>query len=234
VATATIDKSPTGQHGPNSSALQSSVLVLNRLYMVTRVVGVRRAIGLLINDHAEVIHNESDIFANYDFGSWRELSAIWAEEKNPPDDWLRSVRFEILVPRVIRLLHYDRLPKLKLNPSRQAIFARDGYRCQYCGRTFPLGQLSLDHVVPQRDGGKSTWENMVCACRKCNVKKGGRTPRDARMKLLTKPIRPRMSPLIVRKMQEPKYQTWITWLDKETIAHIGGDHIAGQDDFDAA
>lgn len=196
----------------HSEALDASVLVLNRLYMVVHVVGVRRAFGLLFNAAAEVIHDEQGAFANYDFEAWRELSDLRAGEKQPEDDWIRSVNFEIQVPRVIRLLHYDRMPRRTARLSRQALFARDDHRCQYCGRRFPMSQLSIDHVIPRSHGGTSTWENMVCACLKCNVRKGGRTPREARMRLVSKPSRPKHSPLIALKIQNPKYRSWITWV----------------------
>ena len=146
-----------------SEALGASVLVLNRSYVAIHVVGVRRAFGLLLRECAEVIHNEEGTFANYDFQSWREVSELRSDNKLPHDDWIRSVNFEIQAPRVIRLMSCDRMPAQRLRPNRQAIFARDEHRCQYCGRRFPLGHLSLDHVIPRSRGGRTTWENMVCA-----------------------------------------------------------------------
>ena len=197
-----------------TAALDASVLVLNRSYMAVHVVGVRRALGLLLAELAEVIDNEDGYFANYDFQSWRLLSEMRVLKKKPLDDWIRAVNFELQVPRVVRLLSFDRVPRASLYPSRQAIFARDSHRCQYCGRHFPVSKLSLDHVVPRRSGGQNTWENMVCACRKCNVKKGGRTPSQARMKLAQKPTRPTHSPLLLMKLDNPKYTSWAMWLGK--------------------
>ncbi|MFM7110795.1 MAG: HNH endonuclease, partial [Planctomycetota bacterium] len=78
---------------------------------------------------------------------------------------------------------------------------------------FPTGELSLDHVVPRSQGGASTWENIVCACVSCNVKKGGRTPRQASMALIRKPEKPRRSPLLRQKMTNQKYQSWSSFLD---------------------
>jgi len=196
-----------------SDPLQASVLVLNRSYMAVHVVGVRRAFGMLLGRSAEVIHLEEGAFANYDFYSWREISELWADFKQPQDDWVRTVNFEIQAPRVIRLLLYDRIPKHALRLNRQGVLARDGSRCQYCGRWFPSSQLSLDHVIPRSRGGTTTWENMVCACLKCNVRKGGRTPREARMKLVRKPTRPERSPLLALKLDNPKYESWKTWLE---------------------
>jgi 5-methylcytosine-specific restriction endonuclease McrA len=196
-----------------SSALSCSVLVLNRLFMAVHVVNVRRAFGLLFCEMAEVIHLEEGKFATYSSESWREMSELRAEAKQLHDDWIRSVNFEIQVPRVIRLLRYDRLPKQKLHLNRRNVLARDSHLCQYCGRHFPTHLLSIDHVVPRSRGGETTWENVVCACLPCNVKKGGRTPHEARMKLVQTPVRPKRNPLLLLRLNNPKYEGWRTWLD---------------------
>jgi 5-methylcytosine-specific restriction endonuclease McrA len=195
------------------SGLNASVLVLNRQYMAVHVVGVRRAFGLLLNELAEVIHIEDGQYANHDFDSWREVSELKSEFKRPEEDWVRSVNFEVCVPRVLRLLYYDRLPKQRVRLNRRNIFARDANHCQYCGKKFPTSELSLDHVIPTCLGGGASWENLVCACVKCNVRKGGRTPKQAHMKLICKPVRPRRSPLLTIKLGNPKYASWKTFLD---------------------
>ena len=123
-----------------SEALTASVLVLNRHYMAVNIVGVRRAFGLLLGELAEVIHDEEGTFANYNFETWREISELRVMEKCPEDDWIKAVNFEIQVPRVLRLLFYDRMPRRTIRLSRQAIFARDGNSCQYCGRRYPATQ----------------------------------------------------------------------------------------------
>lgn len=194
-------------------ALSSSVLVLNRQYMAVHVVDVRRAFALLLRDLAEVIHIEDGQYGNYDFDSWREISELKAEFKEPHEDWVRSVNFEIQVPRVLRLLYYDRVPKQRVRLNRRNLFARDGNRCQYCGDSFATSELSIDHVTPCCRGGETTWENVVCACVKCNVRKGGRTPQQAGMKLIRKPVRPKRSPLLAIKLGNPKYASWRTFLD---------------------
>ncbi|HMP15995.1 MAG TPA: HNH endonuclease, partial [Gemmatales bacterium] len=81
--------------------------------------------------------------------------------------------------RVIRLLGYDKLPKQTVKFNRRNIFARDHNQCQYCGKRFSTNDLSLDHVIPRSQGGGATWENIVCACLAGNIKKGGRTPKQA-------------------------------------------------------
>ncbi len=117
--------------------LGASVLVLNRFYMAVHVVNVRRAFGLLCRDLAEVIHFQEGQYANYNFDSWREVSELRASFKEPHEDWISSVNFEIQVPRVIRLLAFDRVPKQTIRFNRRNVFARDGNRCQYCGAASP-------------------------------------------------------------------------------------------------
>jgi 5-methylcytosine-specific restriction endonuclease McrA len=200
----------------DSSGLNASVLVLNRHYMAVHVVNVRRAFGLLVNCLAEVIHIEGDgQYCNYDFESWREISELRAafKEDSPHEDWIRSVNFEVCVPKVVRLLHYDRLPKQRVRLNRRNIFARDANLCQYCGKRFATSELSLDHVLPTCRGGDTSWENLVCACVRCNVRKGGRTPQEAHMKLIKKPVRPKRSPMLTIKLGNPKYASWKNFLD---------------------
>ncbi|MCP4189544.1 MAG: HNH endonuclease [Planctomycetaceae bacterium] len=195
-----------------SAALSASVLVLNRVYLAVHIVNVRRAFGLLYRDLAEVLDIEDGQYANYDFPTWLEISELKSEERTPQDDWIRSVNYEVQVPRVIRLLSYDRVPKHTLRFNRRNLFARDGNRCQYCGRTPPSQQLSLDHVIPRSRGGETTWENIVCCCVRCNTRKGGRTPQEAHMKLLRKPRKPNHSPMLLHKLKNPKYSTWRAFL----------------------
>lgn len=205
---------------PNNgmSALHASVLVLNRQYMAIHVIDVRRAFTLLLRELAEVIHIEDGQYANYDFDSWRDLSALRAQfpddiEPDPHADWVRSINFQIQAPRILRLLHYDRVPRQRVRLNRRNLFARDGGKCQYCNKLFPTSELSIDHVVPSCRGGETTWENVVCACVKCNVRKGGRTPDEAGMTLAKKPVRPKRSPLLAIKLGNPKYVSWKTFVD---------------------
>ena len=193
--------------------LDASVLVLNRLFMAVHVISVRRAFCLLCKEIAEVVSVEGDQFASYNFESWRQVSEFRANIKEPDEDWIRTVKYEILVPRIIRLLFYDKLPKQTVKFNRRNIFARDGNRCQYCGRKFPTTELSLDHVVPRSQGGQSTWTNIVCACLDCNVRKGGRSPRQAGLHLVRPPEKPRRSPMLNLKLTNSKYQSWKTFLD---------------------
>ena len=198
-------------------ALDSSVLVLNRSFVAVHIVSARRAFALLFKEIAEVISvDEDDKFSTYNFHSWQEVSEFKAQfEEKDESEWVRTVSFEIKVPRVIRLVFYDRLPKRShVRFNRRNIFARDGNRCQYCGRRFPSPELSLEHVVPRSRGGKTSWDNIVCACTECNRRKGGRTPREAGMRLIRKPGRPLTNPVLVVKLRSDKYQSWKHFIDE--------------------
>jgi 5-methylcytosine-specific restriction endonuclease McrA len=97
--------------------------------------------------------------------------------------------------------------------NRRNIYARDSSRCQYCGRRLPTSELSLDHVVPRSQGGKSTWDNIVCCCILCNVRKGGRRPEEARMHLVARPVKPKRPPAITVRLTSEKYASWKQFLD---------------------
>jgi 5-methylcytosine-specific restriction endonuclease McrA len=197
-----------------NTALDSSVLVLNKLFMAVHIISVRRAFCLLCKELAEVVSHEDGQYTTYDFATWQELSAYRAQNfRQEDDDWVRTVNSEIQVPRVIRLLEYEKLPKQTVKFNRRNIFARDGNQCQYCGRKFPMTELSLDHVLPRSQGGTTTWENIVCACVGCNVRKGGRTPKQAHMSLIRKPEKPKRSPMLNIKLSHSKYQSWRSFLD---------------------
>lgn len=195
------------------SGLSSNVLVLNRLYMAIRVVSARRAFNLLVKNLAEVVSVENDSYISYDLNSWLEVSQLKAQFERDETDFVRTVRMEIAVPRIIRLLGYDRLPRQDVKLNRRNIYARDHSTCQYCGKKFPTQELSLDHVIPRALGGRTTWDNLVCACVYCNAKKGGRTPQQAHMHLAKVPIKPKRNPVINLRLGSDKYSTWKHFLD---------------------
>jgi len=196
-----------------SPALSASVLLLNRLYMAIRVISAKRAMTLIYRDQAEVVAVEDGKFLAFDFADWIEVSRAKAQFEPHDHDWIRTVRFQIAVPRIIRLLGYDRLPKARVKLNRRNLFARDRNRCQYCGKRYPTSELSLDHVIPRSRGGTTSWENVVCACTRCNVRKGGRTPQEAGMRLIAPPRRPRRSPVLTIKLSDSRYASWKQFLD---------------------
>jgi len=195
-------------------ALDAKVLVLNRLYAVIRIVDARRAFALLAKQAAEVIALENGTYRNYDFETWADLGSLQQEFEADEHDWVRTTRVVIAVPKIIRVLGYDRLPKEGVKLNRRNIYTRDGSRCQYCGKAFPTRELTLDHVVPRVQGGENSWTNLVCACVRCNARKGGRTPSQANMTLIRAPRRPRRNPAITLRLGSPRYQSWKAFLDE--------------------
>lgn len=189
------------------------VLLLNKVWMAIRVIDARRAFSLLAKGLAEVIHVTDESYTGHDFDSWAELSVAREAFERHHYDWIRTVRLEIAIPKVIRLLGYDRLPAQEVKLNRRNIFARDANQCQYCGKRLPTSELSLDHVHPRSQGGKSTWTNLVCCCVRCNARKGGRTPEQAHMSLIRKPVRPRRNPVISMRLGSDKFASWQPFLD---------------------
>jgi len=199
-----------------ATALNSHVLVVNKLWMAIRVTDARRAFSMLFRDMAEVIRVDDGSYAAYDFESWADISALRGDFNDlEPEhyEWVSTVRMHLAVPKVIRLLGYDRLPKQEVKLNRRNIYARDQNACQYCGRRFPTSELTLDHVTPRSQGGENTWHNLVCACVACNSKKGGRTPEQAKMKLIRRPVQPRRNPAITLRVGQDKYACWQAFLD---------------------
>lgn len=144
----------------------SNVLVLNASFEPLSVVSIRRALILLLKEKAEVVEAAQAV--------------------------LRSERMIVPVPLVIRLVYYVRIPyPISLPISRRALLVRDRYTCQYCGTQPGRQDLTIDHIVPKSRGGATTWENVVAACRRCNGKKGNKTPAEAGLKLLAEPARPK-------------------------------------------
>ena len=201
------------------SALDCHVLMLNAHYVALRVISARRAFSLLYktsgNDHtvAEVVHVEDGRYVSFDFDDWVEWSLLQYDSTNGDYDWIRTVRFELAVPRIIRVLTYSRINRQSVRINRRTILARDRHRCQYCGQQFPANELSLDHIVPRSQGGPLTWENIVCCCLRCNVRKGGRTPERAGMKLIARPTRPKGSPVLSVRISDRRYRAWRHFVD---------------------
>jgi len=198
------------------SVLNTKVLVLNRSYLPIQITSVRRAISLLYQDIARAVDEQYRVF---DFASWADLAA--------DEDTIGLVNRAIRVPRVILLLAYDRVPRRYVRFSRFNIYARDRNRCQYCGRQFPRAELNLDHVVPRSRGGTSVWENVVCSCHRCNRLKGGRTPTEARMRLIREPYRPQWTPFMTETFSLRRYKEWMPFLSAVDAAYWNTELVEG-------
>ena len=119
----------------------------------------------------------------------------------------------IRLPRVILLTLFDKLPRKEVKLTRNNVFERDKDTCQYCGNILEREDLNLDHVIPRDRGGKSTWENLVCSCIKCNSRKANRLPHEAHMRLVRKPVRPKWRPVISLVLDNQQRERWKHFLD---------------------
>jgi len=143
----------------------SKVLLLNNENEPLNITSWRRALVLLIKGKAEYIEKLYELEKSIKIG-------------------------ETYIPRTIKLTYNVAIPELELPFSRENIFARDNYTCQYCGMEFKSSDLTLDHVFPKSRGGKDDWGNIVACCKHCNQKKSNRTPDEANMPLLSEPKKP--------------------------------------------
>ena len=146
--------------------MEGRALLLNATFQPLQVISWQRALQLFFSGKVEIVEESSRT--------------------------IRSVSLTIKMPLVIRLLKFvpQRNKRSIVRFTRNNIFLRDQYTCQYCGAKPKLEFLTMDHVVPVVKGGPKSWENIVTACQPCNIKKGGRTPDEANMRLKLAPRQP--------------------------------------------
>ena len=165
--------------------IRAPVLVLNLNYVPVNVCTVRRAIVLLTKGKAELLENHA--------GQLHTVSRL------------------IDAPSVIRLSYMVKRPFLPRKLSKKEVFLRDKFTCQYCGKR--VHDLTLDHVIPRRQQGAHTWENVVTACNRCNLYKAGRTPAEAKMRLGTIPRAPDPNPYLIlqNRIILEEWEIYIPW-----------------------
>ena len=139
-------------------------LLLNATYEPLRLISWQKAVTLLTLGKVEVIEHY--------------------------DQEIHSISFSIQLPAVVRLLYLVKRQRQEVKFSRRNLYARDKGRCQYCGASLQPKEITYDHIVPKSHGGQTTWENVVTCCLACNSKKANRTPKQAKMSLLTPPRKP--------------------------------------------
>jgi len=160
--------------GGAGTSTQAQTLLLAQTYEPIKLISWRRALTLLTLGKVEVLEE-------YD----RDV---------------RTVSLVIKVPAVVRLLRTFRRHQKPVKFSRVNIYARDSYRCQYCGKRTSISELTYDHVVPRAQGGRTTWTNIVTCCYDCNRRKGNRTPEQAGMRLRSRPVQPRWVPSVAIRL----------------------------------
>lgn len=157
-------------------------LVLNASHQPLAVVSAKRAVVLVLKDKADVLVSNGLVF--------------------------HSERLEIEAPSVLRLRQFVRVPYRAQAPlTRRAVFARDGWTCQYCGAPAE----NLDHVVPRSRGGAHTWDNVVAACRRCNSRKENRLIEDAGLRLARRPVAPPDGFRLSLGRLEPEWVPFLSW-----------------------
>lgn len=170
----------------------SKVLVLNQDYSALNICTVPKAFLLLFLGKAEMVHRHE---------KYR----------------MRTIDREFPMPSVIRLSDYVKAPyRNGVVLTRQNIFKRDRYECQYCGSK---QDLTLDHVLPKSRGGRSTWKNLVTACRVCNGQKGNKTPEEANMPLPRQPFKPNYL-MFLREFKGQIEDEWNVYLGAKSLNSI--------------
>lgn len=162
------------------------VLLLNSSFEPLKIISWQRAVTMFFTGKIEVVEEY--------------------------DHHIRSVSLLIRAPAVVRLLRFVRIGRKSPPLCRSNILARDNFQCQYCARQLSTREATLDHVVPRSKGGKTLWDNIVCCCATCNRKKGGRTPAEARMMLLSKPVRPDWLPVLTIRLNGNIPDSWHLFL----------------------
>lgn len=187
--------------------LSQGVLVLNRSWVAVHVCSVKRALSLVCQDYARVV---SEDYRIHDFQSWRTVSAAVEQTGN---QFIYTPNFRIMVPEVILLTTFNRMPPRTVKFNRRNIYLRDEYTCQYCGVRPVKEDLTIDHVIPRSRGGKSTWENVVLACQSCNTRKGSKSVEGAGMHLTKTPRRPHWLATLRDSLRGPERPVWQRFVD---------------------
>lgn len=170
---------------------ERQVLLLNASEEILKVISWQRAIILILNKKA--------------------IAPIMNMEKYE----IQSANCVYKLPKVIMLSKYINVPYKENLPTRRNIFARDKWKCQYCGKTSRDNKtVTIDHVLPRSRGGDSSWTNLVTACNRCNTAKGNKTPKESRMNLLNKPFKPTAFQMHLSRISVNIIEPWHPWLKK--------------------
>ena len=147
---------------------QPQTLLLDQGYAPIKTISWQRAVTLMFLNKVEIVETY--------------------------DGFAHSSTMVIKIPAVVRLLRAFKRFRKPVKFSRLNVLARDNYTCQYCGDKLPISELTYDHVVPRSQGGTTVWNNIVSCCSEDNLRKANRTPEQAGMKLIKKPVRPSWIP----------------------------------------
>lgn len=186
-----------------SCLTKDTVLVLNRGWQAIHVKTPADALSMMYSDVATGLDiRGEDNMVPLRWKDWIQLPI----ESN--DDFIKTVRGNIKVPKVIVLCNFSRVPKKRPRFSSKNIWLRDGGVCQYTGKKLQPNEGNIDHVVPKSHGGSTTWTNCVLAHKDVNARKAGRTPEEAGLRLLRKPTSPKEMPVTYYIRNKHKIKEW--------------------------
>lgn len=177
--------------------LHHNVLVINKSWVPIHITNVRDAVGLVYVGAAKVVSTKNIVnkfgesvaseYEALDYDNWILVSEFLNESEY---DVLHSSKASHFKPSVVALNGYNGVPKYEIKFCRSSIYERDNGQCQYCLKNLTKQDATLDHIIPKSRGGKNNWNNVVLCCKKCNDKKGSRTPQEADMSLISRPKKP--------------------------------------------
>lgn len=195
------------------------VLVLNKGWTPIITIEMRRAIKLVMRGHARIV--EADTYEIFDWDSWIDNRAVPVEMVDDVNEkhFIRTSKLLIKSVDVVTLSSYSGIPKVGVPYSRQGVYKRDKFICQYCGKRVVTDDRTIDHVMPVSRGGQTTWTNCVLSHRNCNHKKADRTPEEAGLKLLKQPVKPSRDEVVLYEGR--MRDCWKPFLPamKEEMAH---------------
>lgn len=186
------------------------VLVLNKGGSAIHIIDWQKAMSLMFQGAVRILDRD---YVNYEYPDWLVFSELYSDSYPT----IGTVTGKIVIPEIIALKVYDRLPTRDVKYSRQTLFERDHFVCAYCGEKFDKKKLTIEHIVPRDQGGKTTWMNTITACFACNNKKANRTPEQARMPLKYSPRKPEwFSPFNNLKPDHP-CKSWNHFMQKVSM-----------------
>ncbi len=185
------------------SAHSMEILVLNKVWYPINLVPATRGLCMLFEGSAHAI---DESYTQHDFDSWLALSDTSLDGED--NSFIQTPSRKILVPSVLVLRTFDKVPKTKAKLSRTNIYKRDGFQCQYCGQHLSRARLTIDHVLPKSKGGVTSWTNCVASCLRCNAAKADKSLAEAGLTLPRAPFEPDGRHMAAIHMDQRKRPMW--------------------------
>jgi 5-methylcytosine-specific restriction endonuclease McrA len=194
--------------------LSKAVLVLNKNWQSIRFETVRDAIVKGYSGTAIFLDVDPTNSTTYTWSEWVKKYS-WSRDYETTEDCINTVNSKILVPRIIILTRYGRIPNTDVKLTKRNLFIRDNFRCQYSNEKLSMDDGTMDHIIPRSRGGQTSWDNVVLCSVEMNTKKGNRTPQEAGMSLLKVPKKPFWNPIFTYYVKEI-HPSWKRFLKNDT------------------